>query len=58
MTLVCFGKRSIGPTKLLAAAALVGQVALEGTKIVPVKPKLYLTCGLILEEGQWAKLPA
>jgi hypothetical protein len=31
---------------------------MEGNKIVPIKPKLYLTCTLVIESGKWVQLPA
>ena len=34
------------------------QVALEGNKIVPVKPKMFLTCTIVLEPHTWVQLPA
>lgn len=32
------------------------QVSLEGTKLVPIKPKMYFTATTLLEPGQWVKL--
>ena len=34
----------------------VDEVVFEGNKIVPTKPKMFLTCSLELEVGAWVLL--